>query len=201
MVDERGQAIQGEVILQRDIMPKVSTMVSNLKGHHGTFKFIKRTVCSETCNMWRSLRDDVSSMLIAAKESRENPERRIPVVSTRPASSILRRTSVGPGSADGQGLCRLKQHFSFEQKNVLNYRIEHSSGELVPFHAYPDKKTWVRVYSGDFRGLVKAEGEQFSVNVAYTDPPWNIHAGRVEDEKILTPQQVSTANYLRSISP
>ena len=192
MKDERNAIVKGDVILSRDIYPRIATMVSSLKSHHGTSGFIRKSVCTETSNAWRTLRDDVYAMLAAAKESRENPDKRLMLGPARPVSALLKRTSVGGNNAaDGSSTCKLKQLFTFEHKVIQSYRLDIDTAELVPTHAFPDKKTIVKVYSGDFRGLVKAEGENFTVHVAYTDPPWNIHPGRVEDEKVLTPQQVT----------
>ena len=175
------------MIFERDLARLVSKIVQGAKGHHGTASYIEENLCDENAKAWKELKESTIALLAAAKESREDATKRVHV-QPRAKSSVLRTGGSASAIMDGQQIV-LKETFTYDQMSITHYEYSTETSELVPHHQFPSRKSWVKVYSGSFMHLVKAEPKP-QIHVLYMDPPWNIHQGRVKDSKVLTGKEV-----------
>ena len=185
--------VDGSIIFRNEILGDIDNAISLLRPTEGVGVKILATVCSPTSTTWKSLLDKVNQLMTQAKNSKTNPHMRLPV-RPKPTTSIVRSLGTEDSSNVPLEGCKLNQTFTFEHKVLSHYVYDSGEDMFVPVHSAVERKSTVKLYKGSYRGLIQAEmsatGGKPDCGVLYVDPPWNIHEGRKEDERIFTPDEV-----------
>ena len=191
--NEHNVPVDGSIIFRTEILPDIENAISNLKVVDGFGPKMIQSVCSPTSATWRNLLDKVSNLITTARNSRTNPSMRLPV-RARPQSAIVRMVGAADDSSAGAQQCVLNQQFTFEHKVITHYMYDAGEDVFAPVHSAVDRKSSVKLYKGNYKGLIAAESAstegKVDCGVLYMDPPWNIHPQRREDSRVFTPEEV-----------
>jgi hypothetical protein len=200
--NEHNVQVDGSIIFRNEILGDIDNAISLLRPTEGVGAKLVATVCSPTSTTWRSLLDKVNQLLTQAKNSKTNPSMRVAVRAKAP-STIIRSLGTEDGGSVSNDGCKLNQTFSFEHRVLSHYVYDSGEDMFVPVHSSIERKSTVKLYKGNYRGLIQAEtassGNKPDCGVLFIDPPWNIHEGRKEDERVFTPDEVGMLPLIFSI--